>query len=193
VVYHPPTSNDSDKKHQKAVEELQKQKEELERKLAVFKRQESILDTYSGTLKGADTAASKLNEFLDIYAARQSTIDEKKTELSDQITAINEDITQERKVWSADNEGKKRAVRITVVVVAEDDGPAEISVTYRKRPFYTYQYSDTHDFRLQSSPKHLGLRFMTFVHSSDETRPTYPYNIVRPSHKAPVKIGKRST
>jgi uncharacterized protein (TIGR02231 family) len=132
VIYHPPKSNDSDKKHEQAVKELQRNKKALEQELAVYQKQASILEAYAGTLKGEDTDGKKLEAFLDIYAERQSTIDIKTTELSEKITTVDEHITAEKEVWSVDKEGKKRAARITIIVYAEEDGAAEISLTYRE-------------------------------------------------------------
>ena len=131
VIYHPPTSNDSDKKHEEAVKELYKAKVTLEQQLAVLKKQENILTKYSDTLKGADTSSSQLSQFLDLYLEKQTTINEKVTALNEQIKEKDDAIDKEREVWSADNEGKKRAVRVTVVVYAEKDGPAEICLKYR--------------------------------------------------------------
>ena len=131
VIYHPPRSNDSEKKHELAVKDLQKKKAALEQDLEICKKQASILETYAGSLKGADTTGSKLNEFLDIYGERQASINRRSTELSEQIQAVEDQIKAEREVWNADDESKKRAVRITVVVYAEQDGPAEIRLTYR--------------------------------------------------------------
>jgi hypothetical protein len=131
VIYHPPASNDSEKKHELAVKDLQKTKAALEQKLEICKKQASILEKYSETLKGADTSGSTMNEFLDIYGERQASIDFKSTELSEQIQAVEDQIKAEREVWSADDESKKRAARVTVVVYAEQDGPAQISITYR--------------------------------------------------------------
>ncbi|KIM32689.1 hypothetical protein M408DRAFT_20058 [Serendipita vermifera MAFF 305830] len=130
VIYHPPTSNDSDKKHELAVKDLQKAKAALEQQLEICKKQASILETYAGTLKGADTTGTKMNEFLDIYSERQASIDVRTTDLNEQIQAVEEQIKKEKEIWNADDESKKRAVRITVVVYAETDGPAEISLTY---------------------------------------------------------------
>ncbi|KIM19584.1 hypothetical protein M408DRAFT_334339 [Serendipita vermifera MAFF 305830] len=130
VIYHPPTSNDSDKKHELAVKDLQKTKTALEQQLEICKKQASILETYAGTLKGADTTGTKMNEFLDIYSERQASIDVRTTDLNEQIQAVEEQIKKEKEIWNADDESKKRAVRITVIVYAENDGPAEISLTY---------------------------------------------------------------
>ncbi|KIM19585.1 hypothetical protein M408DRAFT_31098 [Serendipita vermifera MAFF 305830] len=130
VIYHPPASNDSDKKHELAVKDLQKAKTALEQQLEICKKQASILQTYAGTLKGADTTGTKMNEFLDIYSERQASIDIRTTDLNEQIQAVEEQIKKEKEIWNADDESKKRAVRITVVVYAETDGPAEISLTY---------------------------------------------------------------
>ncbi|KAG8812303.1 hypothetical protein FRC19_003210 [Serendipita sp. 401] len=130
VIYHPPTSSDSDRKHEEAVKELQQAKSVLEQELAIYKKQEDILQTYSETLKGADTDGAKLSDFLDIYAKRQTGIDGKVRELKEQVNEIDEKITKEGELWSADKEGKKRAARVTVVVSAEHDGEAEICLTY---------------------------------------------------------------
>ncbi|KIM32688.1 hypothetical protein M408DRAFT_185309 [Serendipita vermifera MAFF 305830] len=130
VIYHPPASNDSDKKHELAVKDLQKAKTALEQQLEICKKQASILETYAGTLKGADTTGTKMNEFLDIYSERQASIDVRTTDLNEQIQAVEEQIKKEKEIWNADDESKKRAVRVTVVVYAENDGPAEISLTY---------------------------------------------------------------
>ncbi|KAG8771593.1 hypothetical protein FRC15_003330 [Serendipita sp. 397] len=130
VIYHPPTSSDSDRKHEEAVKELQQTKSVLEQELAIYKKQEDILQAYSETLKGADTDGAKLSDFLDIYAKRQTGIDGKVRELKEQINEIDEKITKEGELWSADKEGKKRAARVTVVVSAEHDGEAEICLTY---------------------------------------------------------------
>ncbi|KAG8809186.1 hypothetical protein FRC18_004661, partial [Serendipita sp. 400] len=130
VIYHPPTSSDSDRKHEEAVKELQQAKSVLEQELAIYKKQEDILKTYSETLKGADTDGAKLSDFLDIYAKRQTGIDGKVRGLKEQINEINEKVKKEGELWSADKEGKKRAARVTVVVSAEHDGEAEICLTY---------------------------------------------------------------
>jgi predicted RNase H-like nuclease (RuvC/YqgF family) len=132
VIYHPPKSNDSDKKHEEAVKELQRERKALEQQLSVLNKQAEILQKYSETLKGADTTGSNLSEFLDLYAERQGGIDVKTTEVNDKITEVDEKIKKEREIWSADTEGKKRAVRITVIVYAEEDGTADISLTYRE-------------------------------------------------------------
>ncbi|CAG8709853.1 9308_t:CDS:2, partial [Acaulospora colombiana] len=142
VIYHPPKSNDSDKKHEEAVKELQRERKALEQQLEVFNKQAEILQKYSDTLKGADTTGAQLNEFLDLYAERQSGIDVKSTEINDKIAEVDKKIKREREIWDADTEGKKRAVRITVIVYAEEDGTAEISLTYREREipqFRVYQ------------------------------------------------------
>ncbi|KAG8842075.1 hypothetical protein FRB91_004458 [Serendipita sp. 411] len=130
VIYHPPTSSDSDRKHEEAVKELQQAKSVLEQELAIYRKQEDILKTYSETLKGADTDGAKLSDFLDIYAKRQTGIDGKVRELKEQVNEINEKIKKEGELWSADKEGKKRATRVTIVVSAEHDGEAEICLTY---------------------------------------------------------------
>jgi hypothetical protein len=130
VIYHPPKFNNLDKKHEEAVKDFQRERRALEQQLAVFNKQGQILGKYSETLKGANTPAAKLSEFLYLYAERQGGIDVKMTEINDKITEVDEKIRKEREIWNADTEGKKRAVRITVIVYAEADGTADISLSY---------------------------------------------------------------
>ncbi|CAG8762203.1 17392_t:CDS:2, partial [Acaulospora colombiana] len=134
VIYHPPKSNDSDKKHEEAVKELQRERTALEQQLKVLNKQAEILQKYSDTLKGADTPGIQLNEFLDLYAERQSGIDKKTTEINDKIGEVDDKVKKEKEIWDADTEGKKRAVRVTVVVYAEEDGTADICLTYPISP-----------------------------------------------------------
>jgi len=133
VVYHPPTSDDSEKRqaYTLAVKELHKNKAALQQQLQICKKQADILQTYAETLKGADTTGTTMNEFLDIYAERLASIDAKSTNLSEQIQEVDKSIAREMEVWNADAKSRKRAVRITIIVYAEEAGPAEISLTYR--------------------------------------------------------------
>jgi predicted RNase H-like nuclease (RuvC/YqgF family) len=132
VIYHPPKFNNLDKKHEEAVKDFQRERRVLEQQLAVFNKQGQVLRNYSETLKGADTPAAKLSEFLDLYAERQGGIDVKMTEINDKIAEVDEKIRKEREIWNADTEGKKRAVKVTVIVYAEEDGTADISLSYCK-------------------------------------------------------------
>ncbi|PVG03864.1 hypothetical protein CPB86DRAFT_778959 [Serendipita vermifera] len=130
VIYHPPAFDDARLKHQDAVKELQKEKKALEQQLSLYNKQAEILEKYAETLKGADTTGGKLAEFLDLYAERKGAIDIKTTEISDKIVDMDEKIKREEEVWNTHTEGRKRAVRITVIVRAEEEGTAEIYLRY---------------------------------------------------------------
>jgi hypothetical protein len=145
VVYHPPTSDDSEKRraYTLAVKGLHKSKAALQQQLQICNKQAGILQTYAETLKGADTTGTTLNGFLDIYAERLASIDAKSTDLSEQIQEVDKSIAREMEVWNADAKSRKRAVRITIIVYADQAGPAEISITYRTSSFSTIATSLT--------------------------------------------------
>lgn len=134
VIYHPPTSNDADKKHQDAVKELTREKDILVEKKAILSKQTRTLEKFAETLTGEHTTAAKLEEYLDIYQARQTKIDAETRELDENIKKLDDSIEEERKSWSVDDSSKTRAARITVVVTALEDGAAELTLTYSKHP-----------------------------------------------------------
>jgi hypothetical protein len=130
VIYHPPAFNDAELKHQEAVKELQKEKKALEQQLSVYNKQAEILEKYAETLKGADTTGTKLGEFLDLYAERKGVIDIKTTELNDKIGEVDVKMKREEEIWNTHTEGKKRAVKITVIVRSDEEGTSEIYLRY---------------------------------------------------------------
>jgi hypothetical protein len=130
VIYHPPTSNDSDKKHQEAVKDLTRKRQVLEEEKAILAQQANVLGKYSSSLTATDATAGKLEEFMDVFAQRKTHLDAETRVLEEKIEGVDKEIDNEKKAWSADDESKARAARITVVVTATEDGAAELSLTY---------------------------------------------------------------
>jgi hypothetical protein len=118
------------------MKDLNKRKAALQQQLQICTKQARLLQNYAETLKGADTTGTAMNEFLDVYAERLASIDIRSTELSEQIQEVDNDITKEMEAWGADARSRMRAVRVTVVVYAEQEGSAEISLTYRTYVLY---------------------------------------------------------
>ena len=86
---------------------------------------------YSKSLKAADADCSKLETFLDVYSSRQAKINGETKKLNDELKTINTQISKKRKSIDADEESvRKRGTRVTIVVLAEGEGPAELSLTY---------------------------------------------------------------
>jgi hypothetical protein len=130
VIYHPPTFHDAQLKHEEAVKELQKEKKALEQQRSMYYKQAEILESYSKTLKGADTTSAKLAEFLDLYAERKGVLDAKTTELNDRIGEVDVKMQRAGWAWNIHNGGIKRAIRITVIVRADEEGTAEVYLRY---------------------------------------------------------------
>lgn len=132
VIYHPPTSNDSDKKHQDAVKDLTRKRQLFEEEKAILAQQATVLEKYSSSLTPADATVGKLEEFMDVFVKQKTHLDAETRALTEKIEGVDKEIEAEKKAWSVDDESKARAARVTVVVTATKDGAAELSLTYSK-------------------------------------------------------------
>jgi len=189
VVYHPPPSDVSDRRNASTltIRDLNKNKAALRQQLQICGKQAAILQTYAESLKGADTTGTTMNEFLDIYAERLASINIKSAELSEQVQDIEKLIEKEMELLHADAKSRKRAIRITVMVYAERDGPAEISLTYCMSSrimthFWTYLVVK---WFLMPHGYHCMISVPPWVHS----RPPSPCNIALQSPIIQEKTG----
>lgn len=130
VIYHPPRSNDSDKKHQEAVKDLSRKRQVFEEEKAILAQQASVLEKYSSSLTATDATAEKLEEFMDVFVKQKTHLDAEMRALVEKIEGVEKEIEAEKKAWSVDDESKARAARVTVVVTATEAGAAELSLTY---------------------------------------------------------------
>lgn len=132
VIYHPPASSDSDKKHQEAVKDLTRKRQMFEEEKAILAQQATVLEKYSSSLTPADATVGKLEEFMDVFVKQKTHLDAETRALTEKIEGVDKEIEAEKKAWSVDDESKARAARVTVVVTATKDGAAELSLTYSK-------------------------------------------------------------
>lgn len=103
----------------------------LSSEIEIVTQQVNVLSDYSKTLNGKDTTAEQLGNFLDVYASRQAKLDEKKSKLQADLEGVLKEVQKKSASFNIDDESVlKRGVRITVVVLAEGAGPAELSLTY---------------------------------------------------------------
>ena len=90
-----------------------------------------MMQEYSKTLTGKDTTADQFESFLEVYSRRQSHLDEQRRRLERDIKILEKEILEVRVKVNADEESlKKRSARITIVVLAQGDGTAELSLVY---------------------------------------------------------------
>ena len=130
VLYHPPTSKNSDKKHQEAVKDLKRKLQVFKEEKAILAGQATVLEKYSSSLTAAGATVEKLEEFMDVFVKQKTHLDAETRALTEKIEGIEKEIEAEKKAWSVDDESKVRAARVTVVVAATKDGTAELSLTY---------------------------------------------------------------
>ncbi|KZV96559.1 hypothetical protein EXIGLDRAFT_833529 [Exidia glandulosa HHB12029] len=129
VVYSspPPTVDSAENETLKALE---KKRSALEAEKDSLTQQVTVLSDYAKTLNAKDTDASKLMTFLDLFSEKKLKLNEALVAVDDKIAAVEAEIRDEQLSSHEDVESQKRGVKITIVVLSEADGEAELSLTY---------------------------------------------------------------
>ncbi len=66
-----------------------------------------------------------MENFLDVYGARQAKLDLRRTELQEDLANVQNEMNERREAFGVGEESvQRRGVRITVVVLAEAAGEA---------------------------------------------------------------------
>ena len=90
-----------------------------------------MLSDYSKSLGGHNTAANNLVAFLDTYKERQRAIDDEATRLRAELSALNKEETERWKALKMEEKNvQKRGTKVSVVVLANEPGEAELILTY---------------------------------------------------------------
>lgn len=128
VIYKPPThvyhSNTPE------ISRLREERNVLNAKLARTNAQSKVLTVYSDTLTAESTAPEKLGEFLQIFDATESRLHVERAETNRKIRRIDDNIQALQKAANVDDGSKKRRTQIAIVVFADRDGQAEITLSY---------------------------------------------------------------
>ncbi|KZS91095.1 hypothetical protein SISNIDRAFT_487784 [Sistotremastrum niveocremeum HHB9708] len=129
VIYKPPmpTKKSTDSETLKA---LLKKKALLDSRQHILEREDSILTSYSNNIDSQHVDSQKLAEFFTLYQERKAALDLQLLELQETLKDTEKEIEEERKLVKSDKKSQKRGVKIVVVVLAEEDGPAELSLSY---------------------------------------------------------------
>ena len=122
--------------------DLKARDEEIAAQLRILDQQARVLAGYSKSLGAADADCSKLETFLDVYGSRQAKINEETKKLNAERKANTAQMVQKRESFNADEESvRKRGTQVTIVVLAEGAGLAELSLTYVvSNAWWTPQY-----------------------------------------------------
>ncbi|KAF8685733.1 hypothetical protein RHS04_00469 [Rhizoctonia solani] len=129
VVYHAPPygrfnpSDESVTNAQRALEALQKERD-------IARQQSEFLGSYGKTLDSKSVSIGDVERFLDMFGPRQMAVEKRIRELDLQVENAEQELNAARSKVYADRQGEKRGTRVTVTVLAEADGKAELMMTY---------------------------------------------------------------
>lgn len=104
--------------------------EDLKSEKDILEQQSKILSEYSSTLKANVADGSKLAQFLELYKERRTEILSELESLKAEIGDVESQMADLRKEFWADDAGRKRQTKVTVVVLAQQKGKAELSLRY---------------------------------------------------------------
>ncbi|CAE6461219.1 unnamed protein product, partial [Rhizoctonia solani] len=129
VVYHAP-SYSSSSSDDESVTTARRTLETLQKERDVAREQSQFLASYGKTLDSKNVNIEDVQRFLDIFGPRQIGVAKRIQELDVQIGKASKELDEARSKAYQDKQGEKRGTRVTVTVLAETDGKAELMLTY---------------------------------------------------------------
>ncbi|CUA71578.1 hypothetical protein RSOLAG22IIIB_09663 [Rhizoctonia solani] len=128
VVYHAPSYSiisysESATTAQRTLEALQKERD-------IAREQSEFLGSYGKTLDSKNINIEDVQRFLDMFGPRQVAIAKRIQDLDVQVEKARDELIEVRSKEYHDKRGEKRGTRVTVTVLAETDGKAELTLTY---------------------------------------------------------------
>jgi len=134
VVYHSPyrqvNTSATETPHEEAVAVSRRALEALQKEREVAQEQAKFLNSYGKTLDSKNVNIEDVERFLDMFGPRQVAVAKRIQELDVQIAQAEKEYNEEQAKVYADVRGAKRGTKITVTVLAETDGKAELMLTY---------------------------------------------------------------
>jgi hypothetical protein len=128
--HNPPHAASKNKRESPEIEELQGHRSSLIRERDVVEKQRTILDAYSKTVSSEHAKSDALSDFLRTYGTSQLEYSTQLHELEEKIRAVDEKIKDAREAEGKLAGDSKLGTRVVVVVLAEEDGPAELDLKY---------------------------------------------------------------
>ncbi|KAG9119016.1 hypothetical protein FRC07_006179 [Ceratobasidium sp. 392] len=134
VVYHSPNRQSNtpvpNDPHQQAVAESRRALETLRKEREVTQEQSNFLNSYGKTLDSKSINIGDVERFLDMFGPRQVAVAKRIQELGVRIEQAEKVYNEVQAKVYADQRGAKRGTKVTVTVLAEVDGEAELMLTY---------------------------------------------------------------
>jgi vacuolar-type H+-ATPase subunit D/Vma8 len=89
-----------------------------------------MFQEYGKTLTGKDTNLMQFSDFLSVFEKKRKELYASIKEKEKDLEAVDEEMQELQTQMYQDVDGLKRGVQVSVVVLAEADGPAEITLAY---------------------------------------------------------------
>ncbi|EUC60830.1 mucoidy inhibitor A [Rhizoctonia solani AG-3 Rhs1AP] len=128
VVYHAPSHGSSSQSS--ATTDLQRTLEALQKERSIAQEQSEFLGNYGRTLDSKSINIEDVQRFLDMFGPRQLAIAKKIQELDTEIAKAQQELSESQRKEYEDSRGVQRGTAVTVTVLAEMDGSAELMLTY---------------------------------------------------------------
>ncbi|KAG8729594.1 hypothetical protein FRC11_008416 [Ceratobasidium sp. 423] len=128
VIYHAPSRDGG--RTAAATTDLRRVLETLQKERSVAQEQSEFLANYGRTLDSKSINIEDVQRFLDMFGPRQLAIAKRIQELDAQIDKTQEELNETQRKEFEDARGAQRGTAITVTVLAETDGQAELMLTY---------------------------------------------------------------
>ncbi|KAG8699008.1 hypothetical protein FRC08_005554 [Ceratobasidium sp. 394] len=101
----------------------------LEKERDIVREQFRFLSSYGRSLDSKVTNSEEMARFLDMFSPRQSSVAKRLQELDVQIARTRKEYEAQKEVYESGH-SEKRCTKISIVVLAENDGRAELMLTY---------------------------------------------------------------
>ncbi|KAH7327615.1 hypothetical protein B0J17DRAFT_722614 [Rhizoctonia solani] len=128
VIYHAPSYDRS--RQASATTDLRRALEALQKERSITQEQSEFLGNYGRTLDSKNINIEDVQRFLDLFGPRQLAVAKRIQELDAQIDKAQEELNEAQRKEFEDVRGAQRGTAITVTVLAEMDGSAELTLTY---------------------------------------------------------------
>ncbi|CAE7151124.1 unnamed protein product [Rhizoctonia solani] len=129
VVHHAPSYTSSSSSDE-SVTAAQHTLDTLQKERDIAREQSQFLASYGKTLDSKNVNIEDVQRFLDMFGPRQVAVAKRIQELDVQIGKARAELDKARSKSYEDRQGEKRGTRVTVTVLAEEDGEAELMVIY---------------------------------------------------------------
>ncbi|QRV90683.1 hypothetical protein RhiJN_18701 [Ceratobasidium sp. AG-Ba] len=134
VTYHRPVRQHSNPNpsNSEAVAEASRVVVSLQKERELIQEQSNMLSAYGKTLDSKSISIDDVGRFLDIFGPRKVALDSQIQELDSKIHRAQKELEKAQALANGpvDILGAKRGTKVTVTVLADADGPAELMLTY---------------------------------------------------------------